>query len=178
MDDIAGPPKVYDYRYDARCQSFEYYAGAIIAKRRKDEHIGRSHPAEDLSVADPAAEGDCLLDSEGSCELFEVVPFRAVTDHGETGQTASQKGRSPAQSKITSLSWNEAADENQLKFRFGLGHARIVGKRGGTDAGFRDKKHFVAICIELGTHLRRSGYDRCRVPIGGSDEGHETVKIP
>ena len=39
----------------------------------------------------------------------------------KAGQIASQKGSSRAQSKITSLSWNQAANENQLKLGAGSG---------------------------------------------------------
>ena len=49
-------------------------------------------------------------------ELLEAVPLRAVAEHAEVGQIVSQEGSSRAQSKITSLAGNQAADENQLKF--------------------------------------------------------------
>ena len=129
-------------------------------------------------MADPAAEGYSVLDSEGSSELLKALPFRAVTDHGEPGQTASQKWSSPAQSKIASLQRNQAANENQLEFGAGLRPARIVGAHGAVYAGLRDKKQFVAIFGKLGTDLRRSGYDCCRVAISGPGKRHKPVQIP
>ena len=71
-------------------------------------------------MAEPAAEGNSLLDPKRSHELLEVVPLRAIADHGKVGQIVSQEGSSRAQSKITSLTGIQAANENQLKFGVGL----------------------------------------------------------
>ena len=81
-------------------------------------------------MAEPAAERNSLLDSKGSRKLLEAAPLRAIADHGKAGQIASQKGSSRAQSKITSLPGNQAADENQLKFGAGLRTARVTGTQG------------------------------------------------
>ena len=96
-------------------------------------------------MADPAAEGNSLLDPKGSRKLLETVPLRAIADHGEAGQIASQKGSRRAQSQIASLAGNQAPDENQLKFRAGLRTARVTETQGASDARLRDKKQFVAI---------------------------------
>ena len=129
-------------------------------------------------MAEPAAEGNSLLDSKGSRELLEAVPLRAITDHGKPGQIASQKGSSRAQSKITSLPGNQPPNENQFKFGAGLRTARVVGTQGETDAGLRDKKQFVAIFGKLGIRLGRSGYYRCRVAIGGPSKRQISIQIP
>jgi hypothetical protein len=84
-DDIAGPAEIHDHRYGARRESFEHYARTVVTKGWKNEHVRGSHAAESLSMAEPAAEGNSLLDSKGSCELLKAGPFRAITDHGEPG---------------------------------------------------------------------------------------------
>ena len=145
MNDISGSAEVDDHRYGAAGESFEDHARTVVAKGWKHEHISRSQAPEDFRMAEPAAEGNSLLDSKRSCELLETLPLRAVTDHGEAGQIVSQKGSSPAQSKIASLPGNQAANEDQLKFGAGLRTTRVVGTHGAIDAGLRDKKQFVAI---------------------------------
>ena len=50
-----------------------------------------SQLAEDLGMTKPAAERDSFLDPKRSRELSKAVPLRAVTDHGEAGQIASQR---------------------------------------------------------------------------------------
>ena len=67
-------------------------------------------------MAEPATERNSLLDPKGSHELLKAVPLRAIADHGKAGQVASQQGSSRAQSEITSLPGNQAANEDQLKF--------------------------------------------------------------
>ena len=91
-------------------------------------------------MADPAAEGNSLLDSKGSRKLLKAIPLRAIADHGKAGQIASQKGSSRAQGKITSFTGNQAANENQLEFGAGLRTARVSDTHGTADAGLRDKK--------------------------------------
>ena len=140
MNDIPGSAEVRDNRYGASGERFENYARTIVAKGWKHEHISRSEVLEDFRMAEPAAERNSLLDSKGSCQLLEAVPLRAIADHSKAGQITSQKGSSCAQSKITSLPGNQAANENQLKFGVGLRTARVTETKGASDAGLRDKK--------------------------------------
>src|SRR5260370_38748539 len=116
-------------------------------------------------MADPTTEGDALLNPKGLRKLFEAVSLRDITDNCEAGHVASQKRRGCAQREITSLSGNQAANENQLKSGAWLRTARATETQRETDAGLRDKKQFVAIRSKLGIRLRGSGYDRCRVAI-------------
>ena len=83
-----------------------------------------------------------------------------------------------AQSEITSLSGNQAADEKQLKFGTGLRISGFTETQGASDTGLWDKKKFVAMRGKLGIRLRRSGYDRRRVAIGGASERQISIQIP
>src|SRR5437016_6288493 len=177
MHYITGSDEVHNHRYGAARESFEHYTGAIVAKSRKQEHIGRSHPAKNLCLADPAAEGNSLLDSKRSCELLDPISFRPVTDHGEVSQIAPQKGSGPAQSKITSLPGNQAANKQQLKFTVALGPPRIIQTGGAADAGLRDKKQLIAVFGKFGIRLGRSGYDGRRVAIRGPGKRKKPVQI-
>src|SRR5437016_3262943 len=150
MNDISGAAEVRDHRYGASAEGFENYASTIVAKRRKHEHISRSEVLEDFLMTQPAAEENGLLNPKRPCQLPEAVPLRAITDHGKAGQIASQKGRSCAESKITSLAGNQAANENQLKFSPRLRTTRITVTQRASDARLRDEKQFVAIFGKLG----------------------------
>jgi hypothetical protein len=112
MNDISGAAEVRDHRYSASAEGFENYARTIVAKRWKHEHISRSEVLEDFLMTEPPTEGNSFLDPKGSCKLLEEISIRAIADHGEAGQIASQKGSRCAQSKITSLPGNQAANED------------------------------------------------------------------
>src|SRR5437870_7393239 len=111
MNNISGPAEVRDHRDGASAEGFENYACTIVAKRWKHEHISRSEVLEDFRMTEPPAEENSLLDPKGSHKLLKAVPLRSVTDHRKAGQIAAQKGSRRAQSKITSLPGNQAADE-------------------------------------------------------------------
>src|SRR5579859_7856841 len=103
MNDISGPAEVRHHGYGACAESFENYACTVVAKRRKYKNISNPQPPEDFRMVEPPAERNSLLDPEGSHQLLEAIPFRAIADHGKAGQTASQKRSSRTQAKITSL---------------------------------------------------------------------------
>src|SRR5207302_8397855 len=178
MNDISGAAEVHDHRYGASAERFENYACTIVAKRWKHEHISRSEVLEDFRMTEPPAEENSLLDPKGSHKLLKAVPLRSVTDHRKAGQIAAQKGSRRAQSKITSLPGNQAADENQLKFGAGFRTARVTETQAASNARLRDKKQFVAILGKLGIRLGRRGYDRCRVTIGRASERQISIQIP
>src|SRR3982074_874851 len=119
MNDISGPAEVHDHGYGAGRESFGNYAWTVVAKGWKHKHIRRSHAAEDFRMAYPTTEGDSLLDFKGFHQLLKVAPLRAVTNNGEAGHVASQKRGGCAQREITSLSGNQTANEDQLKFGAG-----------------------------------------------------------
>jgi hypothetical protein len=116
MDDISGAAEVRDHGYGTGAESFENYARTIVAKRWKHQYVSRAKMFEDFRVAKPAAEENSLLDPKRPRKVPEAVPLWTIANHGKPGQIASQKGRSCAQSKITSLTGNQAANEDQLKF--------------------------------------------------------------
>jgi hypothetical protein len=178
MNDISRAAEVRDHGYGASAKGFENYAGAIVAKRWKHEHISRSEVLEDFRMAEPAAKRHSLLDPKGFCEPLETVSLPAIADHGNAGQIAAQKGRRRAQSKITSLSGDQAADEDQLKLGPRLRTTRIAVTQRTGDARLRDKKQFVAILGKLGIRLGRSGYDGCCVTIGGASKRKISIQIP
>ena len=130
MNDISGPAEVRDHGYGATRESFKDHACAKVANGWKHHYVGGSQAPEDFRMANPATEGDGLLDPKGSYELLKAVPLRAVADHGKAGQIVSQKRGSPPQSKITSLPGDQAPNENQLKFAAGLRTARVPGTEG------------------------------------------------
>jgi hypothetical protein len=140
VDNIAGPAEVHNYGHGAARQSFEYNARTVVAQGRKYEHISGSHAVKNFCMAEPAAKRNIFRYSEGSCELLEIVPFRAVTDDGETRQSVPQDRSSGPQSDITRLPRNQTANENQLEFGPRLGLSRILGTEPLTDARFRYKK--------------------------------------
>jgi len=119
MNYISGPAEVRDHRYDTSRESFKNYACTVVTKGWKQKDISRPQEPEDFRMAEPAGEGNTLLDTKGSCKFLEAAALRAITDHSKASQIASQKGSSCAQSKITSLQGNQAANENQLKFDVG-----------------------------------------------------------
>ena len=129
-------------------------------------------------MAHPTPEGNLLFDFKGFHQLLQAAPLWAIADHGEVGQTISQKGRSRAQSKITSLPGNQAAHENQIQFGIGLRTARVVQAHGATDAGLGDKKQLITILGKLGIRLGGSGYDRCCIAIGGASKRQKSIQIP
>src|SRR5262249_48193406 len=144
----------------------------------KHEQIGISEALEDFCMAEPAAERNSLLDPKGSCKLLEAVSLRAIADHGKAGQVAAQKRSRRAQTKITSFPGNQAANEDQLKFGPRLRPTRITVTQRTSDARLRDKKQFVPVLGKLGIRLGRSGYDGCRVTIGGASERQVSIEIP
>src|SRR5262249_55298413 len=178
MNDISGAAEVRDHGYTSGAEGFENYACTIIAKRWKHEQISRSEAFEDFRMAEPAAERNILLDPKRSCKLLEAVSLRTITDHGEAGQVTAQKGSCRAQSKITSFPGNQAANEDQLKFGPRPWTTRIAVTQRTSDARLRDKKQFVAVLGELGIRLGRSGYDGCRVTIGGASERQVSIQTP
>src|SRR4029077_3076520 len=121
-------------------------------------------------MTEPTAERNSLLDSKGSYQLLEAGSLRPIADHSKPGQIAAQNGSRRPQSKITRFPGNQATNENQLKFSPGVRRTRITVTQGASDARLRDKKQFVAILGKLRMRLGRSGYDRCRVTIGGAGE--------
>ncbi len=127
IDGIPGSAEVHDYRYCADRERLKDHTSAEVPNRWKYEHIGRSQTAEDFGMAQPAAESNSLFDSKGFRELFKRLSFRPVADHGKAGSIAPQKRSSRAQSKITSLSGNQAANKDQLKLSAGLRTARVTG---------------------------------------------------
>src|SRR5439155_6300127 len=133
---------------------------------------------EDFRMAEPATEQNSLLDPKRPGQLLEAAPLWAIADHGKAGQIASQKGSRRAQSKITSLSGNQAANENQLEFGPRLRTTRIAVTERASDARLRDKKQFVAILGKLGIRLGRSNDDRRRVTIGGASERQISIQTP
>src|SRR6267142_2252208 len=126
MNDIAGPAEVRYHRYCACCESFKNHACAEVANGWEHHHISRSKAVEDFRVAKPTTEGNCILYFEGSSELLEAASLGAIPDDGKVSQIASQKRSSRAQRKITSLTGDQPADEDQLKLRTGLRSARII----------------------------------------------------
>src|SRR5271157_781187 len=126
-------------------------------------------------MLEPAAKGNSLLDPKGSRKLLEAVPLRAVADQGEVGQTASQKGRSRAQTDVASFAANKAAHENQLKFGAGSRPARVRQTQRPSDAVLWDKKQLVAIRGKLSADVGHSEDDRCRVAIGGPGKRQKPV---
>ena len=108
MNDISGPAEVRDHRYGATGESFENHACTVVANGWKHKHIRRSQAPEDFRMAEPAAEGNSLLDPKGFHKLLKAVPLRAIADHGKAGQIVSQKRSSRAQSEITGLPGNQA----------------------------------------------------------------------
>src|ERR1700730_8153669 len=97
MNDIPRSAEVHDHGYGTGRESFENYACTVVSKGWKHKHIRRSHAAEDFRMADPATEGDSLLDFEGCHQLLEVALLRAITNDGEPGHVGSQKRRGRAQ---------------------------------------------------------------------------------
>src|SRR4029453_19492078 len=89
MNDISRAAEVRDHRYTSGAEGFENYACTIVAKRWKHEQISRSEALEDFLMAEPAAEGNSLLDPKGSCKLLEAVSLGAVADHRKPGQVAT-----------------------------------------------------------------------------------------
>jgi len=173
--DIPRPPEVRDHGHRAAGEGFKNNARSVLADRGKHHHISRAHTVEDFRVAEPAAEGNSFFDAKGFCELLETVAFRAITDHGETGQTALQKWSSRAQSKIATLSGDQASNKNQLQYFARLRNARVAGTQRKINSWLRDKKQFVAILGKFGIPLRRSDYDRRRVAIGGPGKRQKPV---
>src|SRR5208337_2110175 len=129
-------------------------------------------------MADPAAEGNRLLNSKRTCELFEALPFGAVTNHGEARQIIPQKGSSPAQSKIAGLPRNQTSHKNQLESGSRLRAARVTGNEGRSDAGFRDEKHLVSKGGKLRVRLGRSCDNRRRVVISRPGKRQKPVEAP
>src|SRR5687767_9558939 len=115
MNDISGAAEVCDHGHSTTGERFEYDACAIVAKRRKHEHISRSEALEGFRMTEPAAELNGVLNPKRLRQLLEAVPLWTITDHREAGQIAPQKGSRRAQSQITRLPGNQAADEDQLK---------------------------------------------------------------
>lgn len=76
-------------------------------------------------MAEPAAEGNFLLDSQGFHKLLKAGPLRAIANEGKLSQTLSEKRRGRAETEVASLSRNQAANENQLKFGARFGTARV-----------------------------------------------------
>ena len=151
-DDVTGAAEIHDDRYSAGRESLEYYTRAVVAQSRKHEDIGRSHATEGFCLADPATEGNSLLDSKRSCEILDPIPVRSVPDHSEVSQTVPQEGSGRAQGKITRLAGNQAADEDQLQFAARLRTARVGDTQGLIDPGLRDKK---IACRDIGQTRNR-----------------------
>jgi hypothetical protein len=114
VNNVSGPTEVRDHRYSTGGESFENYACTVVANGWKHQHISRSQVPQDFRVAEPATKENSLLDPKGSRKLLKAVPLRAIANNGKAGQIASQEGSRRAQSKITSLPRNQAANENQI----------------------------------------------------------------
>src|ERR1700745_3604263 len=112
MNDISGAFEICDHRYGASAEGFENHARAIVAKRRKHEHISGSEAVEGLRMAEPAAEENSVLNPKRLRKMLEAVSLWPITHHRKAGQAAAQKGSRRAQSQVTSLSGNQAANEN------------------------------------------------------------------
>src|SRR6186997_3254031 len=111
IDDVSRSAKVDDHGYGTAGERFEDRTRAVVLQARKHEHISRTETAEHLRMTEPAAKRDRVLDTKRSCQLFQTFLFRTVTDHGEPGQTGSQKWSSSAQPKVARLQRNESANE-------------------------------------------------------------------
>src|SRR5208337_478738 len=85
---------------------------------------------------------------------------------------------SSAQSKITSLPRDQAANKDQLKFGAWLVTAQGAETDGGVDSVLRDKEQLAAISGKFRICLGRRCYDRRRVAIGRPGEGQKPVQIP
>ena len=129
-------------------------------------------------MAKPATKGDSVRDPKISRKLLKAAPLRAIADKREVSQTTSQKGGSRAQTEVASFSANQAAHENQLKFRAGLRSARVSDTQGTSNAILRDKEQLVAIRGKLRADVGHSGDDRCRVAIGGPGKRQKPVQFP
>ena len=91
-------------------------------------------------MANPATEGNSLLNPKRSRKLLKAVPLWTTAEHGKAGKIASQEGSSRAQREIASFAGDQPADEDQLKLVAGFRTARVFGTQGTTDAWLRDKK--------------------------------------
>ena len=121
MDDVSRSAEVDDHRYGTAGESFEDYACAVV---REDGNTNTSADRRLLKTSAWLSQPQKVTAfsiPRDLRELLKAFPFRAVTDHGEPGQTGSQKWSSSAQRKIASLQRNQAANENQLKFGPGSG---------------------------------------------------------
>src|SRR5579872_1998606 len=126
-------------------------------------------------MANPTTEGNGLLDTKRSCQLFQAASFRTISERGEVSLTSAQQGRSRPQRQIASLARYQPADEDQLKLGTRLRKTRIFRTQRPTDAGLGNKKELVAMPNKLGIGLGRSGYDRCCVTVGGSSKRQDSV---
>ena len=132
---------------------------------------------KDFRVAEPAAEGNSLLDAKGFCELLQTVAFRAVTDHGEPGQTALQKWRAARNARSQAFRGTKPPTKISSSLAPGSEMREPPEHREGPTR-FPDKKQFVAIRGKFGIRLRRSDDDRLRVAIGGSGKRQKAIQIP
>jgi hypothetical protein len=129
-------------------------------------------------MAEPATEGDSRFDVKCLRQLLKAVPLRTLAYYRKAGQAGSQKRSSRPQSEVRGFSANQAANENQLKFSTGLRTACVGDAQGGSNTILWDKEQLVVMRGKLGTHVRRRGYDRCRVVIGGPGKRHNPVQTP
>jgi len=148
-DDISGPPKSANHRIQCQLPSASKTTPApFVANRWKHEHMGRSEMLEDFPVTEPAAKKTALSIPRISLAA-RGGSARTIADDGKIGQTARNREQ-PAQSKITSLPRNQAANENQLQFG---PDSEVAASQPDTqrasNAGLRDKKQFAAICDKL-----------------------------
>jgi hypothetical protein len=129
-------------------------------------------------MVEPTTERDSLLDFKGFHQFLEAIALRAIADHGEASQVASQKRGSGAQTDVAGLSANQATNENQLKFRAWLWTTHVSRTQRERNAILWDKKQLVVMLGKFGAHVGRSGYDRCRATIRGPGKRHKAVQIP
>jgi hypothetical protein len=115
MNNISRAAEIGHHRDGTRCKCFKDYARTVVTQRWEYEYICRPQMPEDFCVAEPTGKDDSLFDAKGSHEFLETLPLRSIANHGKAGQIPSQDRSCGTQCKITSLSWNQSADENQLK---------------------------------------------------------------
>src|SRR5438309_6426437 len=145
MNIIARSAEVRDHRYGASRKSLDDYSSTELAHRWKHKHIRGSQLAEDLGMTKPAAERDSFLDPKRSRELSKAVPLRAVTDHGEAGQIASQEGSRCSQCEITSFVRNKRANKNQFQLTGAVRTTQVTREYRAAKPVLRDIENFVPI---------------------------------
>ena len=128
-------------------------------------------------MVEPAAEGNRLVNSKRSCELFEMVPFGTM-NHREARQVVPQEGSSSPQSNIARLPGGPSHQRKLARvWRLVLACVSRRNRRS-EQCQVPGQKQFVAIRRKLGKRLRRCGYDGCCMSVCGSSKRQVTVNVP